>query len=616
MSKSNIISLASALISRAKWGAFAGTTFEGKRDLYAKLGYKRNLSFEDYYARYVRGGIAGKVVDAFPSATWRNSPIITSNNKEFQKEFEKLAQRLKLFHYLERVDRLSGIGQYGVMLIGLSGGSALENAAPKVNGPDDIIYFSTFAQGNASIFSLEQDASSPDFGLPSLYDVNLFGDLNDISEGLSASTLTGQRKVHASRIIHVAEGLKEDEIFGAPRMERVWNYLDDLDKIIGGSSEAVWLTADRGIQFDVDKDANLQPDDLEDFSDEIDEYMHGMRRFIRTQGITAKVLGSEVPNPTGQFGVVAAALAGTINIPLRVLFGSERGQLASSQDEKNFNGKVKERQKHFAEPLILRPFIDRLQDIGALPQADYEIVWPDLSTLTKKDHADVAARVAQSLNHFEPDNGAVTVDEFRTHFLGLTTAKEAGVDVELANTPPTNEPGGTPSEDEVEEGTKDKKADGKELRAEGGREQTPLNVKIDVTNPAPTVNVENTLPAVNLQTTNNIPEAQAPVINVDAPKVNVEQPTIEVNIPAQEPPTVHIENIVETPEVNVENQVATPEVNVSNTVNVPETKVEVTNNVETPEVNVTVEKGGDKKVNFTRNTDGKITKATIEEDNS
>ena len=60
-------------------------------------------------------------------------------------------------------------------------------------------------------------------------------------------------------------------------MEPVWNYLDDLDKIMGGSSEAVWRTVDRGIQFDIDKDADLTSEDEDDFEDEIDEYIHGLQ---------------------------------------------------------------------------------------------------------------------------------------------------------------------------------------------------------------------------------------------------------------------------------------------------------------------------------------------------
>ena len=53
----------------------AGITFAGKRDLYETLGYRRDLRYEDYYERYLRGGIAARVIDAFPASTWRMIPI-------------------------------------------------------------------------------------------------------------------------------------------------------------------------------------------------------------------------------------------------------------------------------------------------------------------------------------------------------------------------------------------------------------------------------------------------------------------------------------------------------------------------------------------------------------
>ncbi len=424
-----LFTMASTLFKRAKLASLAGQTFLGKRDLYKELGYKRTLEFQDYQERYFRGGMAGRIVDIPATTTWRYQPIILARkgsrpfkvNDAFDKGWVELAERLKVFHYLERIDKASGIGRYGVLLIGLAGANPLNTSATKVQKPEDVLYLAPYTEGNSRIDKFINAPENPRFGLPEMYKLSLSRDPNDTH---TASERVTDKDVHHSRIIHVAEGLLEDEIFGQPRMEKVWNYLDDLDKVVGGSSEAVWKTVDRGIQFDVDKEMELSPEDETNFSDEIDEYMHGLKRYFRTRGITANVLGSDVPDPTGAFKVIASLVAGTTGIPLRILFGSEQGQLASSQDEKNFNSRIHERQKSFAEPQILRPFIDKMISFGALPTPSngYDVKWPDLSTVSLKEKADVAARAAQAIRNVsaqDKDNIVMTPDEFKETFLGM-----------------------------------------------------------------------------------------------------------------------------------------------------------------------------------------------------
>ncbi len=402
MTEENVISLekfktfATGLFQRAKLAAMVGKTFLGNRDLYAELGYKRTLEFSDYSERYVRGGIASKVVDAFASATWRNTPTILSENKKFIKDFETLAERIKLYHYLDRIDRLAGIGQYGVLLIGTRGAGDLSAPLAHVSSPDDILFLAPFTQGNADIITLEDSTSNSRFAMPKEYRLNMIRDTDNL---VVKNFPTGQIKVHHSRILHVADGLTEDDIFGTPRMQKVWNYLDDLDKISGASAEGVWQTVNRGIQFDLDKDMDMDEDDEAAFSDEIAEYFHTQKKYFKTKGITANVLGSSIADPRGPFNVVISLISGTTGIPQRVLLGSERGELASSQDERNFNGRVKERQTTFATPLMIRPIIDTFIEIGALPKVEYKVFWPDPSTLTEKEMSDVAARTAQSVRN-------------------------------------------------------------------------------------------------------------------------------------------------------------------------------------------------------------------------
>jgi len=70
---SRLAVMESALVERRGIASMAGITFSGDRDLYEELGYKRELSTEDYWDRFHRNGVARKLVKAFPDATWRGT---------------------------------------------------------------------------------------------------------------------------------------------------------------------------------------------------------------------------------------------------------------------------------------------------------------------------------------------------------------------------------------------------------------------------------------------------------------------------------------------------------------------------------------------------------------
>ena len=63
-------------------------------------------------------------------------------------------------------------------------------------------------------------------------------------------------------------------------------------KVVGGSGETYWLDARRGLHANFHPDAKpLAPGEQEKLRDQIDEYVHNMRRAIRTQGMDLETLG-------------------------------------------------------------------------------------------------------------------------------------------------------------------------------------------------------------------------------------------------------------------------------------------------------------------------------------
>lgn len=395
-----------SLLTRAGLAARLGKQFEGDRDLYDILGYKSDPDFTDFYAKYDRQDVASRIVDAPSQATWRRTPIVYEKNSKtpttpFEIAWDKLVRRTRVFHYLERLDRLCGIGRYGVLLIGVSGNRGANLKTPLTGGlrdQSDIAYLSVYTEGSASIERFVNDRRSPQFGRPETYRIDQSGNL--IGDTTAESII-----VHYTRVIHAAEGVEEDEVYGKPRLRPVYNLLDDLEKVVGGSAEMFWQGAYRGLHIDINPDyqhGDLDSDNLTSLNEEIDEYIHGLRRFIRTQGVNVNTLKAQIADPRGVFDVLMNLISGASKIPKRILIGSERGELASSQDEINWNARIKERQEQFAEPNILRAFIDKLISLGALPTPadDYKILWPSLfemDDLRKAQAVWTWARAAEKL---------------------------------------------------------------------------------------------------------------------------------------------------------------------------------------------------------------------------
>jgi hypothetical protein len=124
--------------------------------------------------------------------------------------------------------------------------------------------------------------------------------------------------------------------------------------------------------------------------------------------------------------VIGMIIAGTLGIPQRILFGSERGNQASSQDEVNWANKNIKRQTDYAEPVVVRAFIDRCISTLVLPKPregddGYTVEWEPLLTEDQGEKAQTASTYATAINTYASGQASYVVptQEFREYFLGL-----------------------------------------------------------------------------------------------------------------------------------------------------------------------------------------------------
>lgn len=353
----------SAMLERSQFASRAGLTFQDpttgafKRDLQTQLGYAPKIATAQYRARYERGGIAERIVEAAPRGTWVGGIDVQETDDpdvvtEFETELEDLFEAHGMWSRLLRVDILAGIGRYGILILGAEG--EMSEALEKINGPEGLLYVTPLAEDRALVGDYVKDPLDPRYGKPLYYQCTLSEDGT-------------QKRVHYTRVVHVAEGSLESDVIGRPRLRAVWNYLDDLDKVVGGGAEAAWKRMDPGMQLDIDPEIMLDQKEETALSDMIDEYVHGLRRVVQTRGAKMQILSAGVSPFGANSDSLLDLIAGTTGIPKRILIGSERGELASTQDRSNWSDRITERRMEFAEPLC-RELIDRLINLGALPE--------------------------------------------------------------------------------------------------------------------------------------------------------------------------------------------------------------------------------------------------------
>lgn len=411
---------ASALLSRLSLagGSGAGVTYGGARDVYQECGWPNAVAPQEYVTRYKRGGIAARLVDAYPDACWREPPEIDTGSEALKAAIDVLVRKHRFWRLLHRADRLTGLGHYGIIVIGRSGGEQLHQPADTTLTSPRLLYLQPHSESNAPVSTWVADTASPRFGQPEIYSVTTGDVENGIGTGGGSRTLA----VHHSRVVHISERALEHSAIGTPRLERVWNHLLDLEKITGATAEALWRLAVPLLNWSAPAGSAWSPDDAAQMQAQIDELQHGLRRQIRTIGVTAQTIGGAPADGASQADMLLSLIAGACGIPKRILLGTEAGELASTQDENNWSGRVAERREQFVGPAIVRPTIERMQALGVLPPGDFEIVWSADDTLGEAQRAQIGKTKMAALAAYLSVPGAeqvVSPEEFREQILGL-----------------------------------------------------------------------------------------------------------------------------------------------------------------------------------------------------
>ena len=413
-----------ALLSRAQLLSRLGSQFQGDRNIYSALGYKELLTYDDFAVRYTRQDIAKAIINRPVEATWRGDfSILESEDKNdtaLEKEYKLLHERLSLKFKFIRLDKLSSLGRYGILLLGFSDTQSQDDMANPVQGSKlDLNYVKPLSESSATIASYDINSKSVRFGLPETYNITL-----KMPDSGGSSVPIKSMLVHYSRVIHVTGELMESEVEGVPNLQVVYNRLMDIEKLVGSSAEMFWRGARPGYHGKVKEDYQLTDTMRSDLITQLDEFEHNLRRILINEGVDFEPFAMQIADPDKHLDIQIQMISAVTGIPKRILVGSERGELSSSQDKDSWLSMIQSRREDYAEGQIIRPFIDRCVAFGVLSAAkdSYSIKWPNLFALSEKENADIGKVRAEATAAYGNSPEAQIVlppSSFLRHCLGL-----------------------------------------------------------------------------------------------------------------------------------------------------------------------------------------------------
>lgn len=415
----------STLLDRSFAGR--GGKIDPRRDLNQECGYPEKITTADFWNQYRRSGIAARTVNIFPDSCFAVDPEPYESESErftpFENSWIDLAQSpsVSLTHYCHRVDILSGINRYGGLLLGVDDGKNLSQPLEGADRYDDfqadekpLAYIRAFDETQLTVASLDRTPGRH-YGMPEMYNMRLLSQssMGDMV-GMSGPALpTDNVEVHWTRVLHVADNRTSSETFGMPRMEQVFNWLLDVNKVLGPSAEMYYKGGFPGLSLELDpRIAEVMDVDIDEDSIEAEmfAYMNGLQRYLWLQGINAKSLAPQVSDPRPAVEALLNAIAMSIGAPLRIFMGSEQAQLASGQDVRTWNGRIRKRQNGYLTPMLIRPLIDRLIRVGVMKKPrsfdaktgtwNYKVFWPDVNLPNEDERSQIADRRASAIEKY------------------------------------------------------------------------------------------------------------------------------------------------------------------------------------------------------------------------
>ncbi|HBY6217355.1 TPA: DUF1073 domain-containing protein [Klebsiella pneumoniae] len=406
-----------ARMARARMGLMAPTMgLDNKRhSAWCEYGFPEQVTYENLYALYRRGGIAHGAVEKLVGKCWQTNPeIIEGDDADESKDetpWEKSAKKVftkRLWRAFAEADRRRLVGRYAGILLHINDSRKWDQ--PVVRGKSLKKVTIAWA-GSLTVSQWITDENSADYGQPKQWKY-----VESLPNGG-----TNQRFVHPDRVFILGDYSNDAIGF----LEPGYNACVSLEKVEGGSGESFLKNAARQLNVNFEKEidfnnlASLYGVSIDELQDKFNEVAGEMNRgndvLMTTQGATVAPLVTAVADPSATYNVNLQTFAASVDIPVKVLVGMQTGERASTEDQKYFNARCQSRRGDLS--FEIEDFSDKLIELKIIDAvSEKTVIWDDLNEQTgteKLANAKTMAEINQT-SQGSGENPAFSREEIRT----------------------------------------------------------------------------------------------------------------------------------------------------------------------------------------------------------
>ncbi|EPG2184088.1 anti-CBASS protein Acb1 family protein [Enterobacter cloacae] len=406
-----------ARMARARMGLMAPTMgLDNKRhSAWCEYGFPEQVTYENLYALYRRGGISHGAVEKLVGKCWQTNPeIIEGDDADESKDetiWEKNTKKVftkRLWRAFAEADRRRLVGRYAGILLHINDSRAWDQ--PVVRGKSLKKVTIAWA-GSLTVSEWVTDQKSADYGQPKQWKY-----VESLPNGGA-----NQRFVHPDRVFILGDYSNDAIGF----LEPGYNACVSLEKVEGGSGESFLKNAARQLNVNFEKEidfsnlASLYGVSIDELQDKFNEVAGEMNRgndvLMTTQGATVAPLVTAVADPSATYNVNLQTFAASVDIPVKVLVGMQTGERASTEDQKYFNARCQSRRGDLS--FEIEDFSDKLIDLNIIDAvSEKTVIWDDLNEQTGTEKLANAKTMAEINQTFQGsgENPAFSREEIRT----------------------------------------------------------------------------------------------------------------------------------------------------------------------------------------------------------
>lgn len=396
---------------RLAYGRQLGGNDAKRPQAWCEYGFANDLVFDDYYRMYERHGVAHGAIHLLLDKCWETMPQVIEGDEvdeerpltAWERKFNAEARRLKLWQAVKQADRRRMVGNYAGLILQVKDNKAW---ADELSG-GVLQRLIPAWQGQLRVTEWDSDSKSERYGLPVMWTFvqpEVEENTESTNSGLSVS-------IHWTRVV-----LLGDYRDGVPFLKAGYNDCVTMEKIIGGAGESYLKNAARQLAISFDKDTQIESvaqsfgvpvSELHTAFDEIAKGMNrGQDTALGLQGASVSTLVSTVPDPQPPFNVALMSFAASVQMPAKIISGSQTGERASSGDIEAFNKRGQGRREgELSDDIdtLVRHLI-QFKLIDKVPGDVFTVVWSDLTESTQSEKL-ANAKVMAEINNLEMASG-------------------------------------------------------------------------------------------------------------------------------------------------------------------------------------------------------------------